>query len=110
MLNKITLKEREIQRALGLVSWYRVTAANYSDVWRNFVAVSSEDAINQFVTYYRNRRDPIIFDGNSRLLPRHVEVSELLWSIAQGHYKVEIKEWPVDRWARTHREYIDDLA
>ena len=57
MLNKITKKERAVQKALGLISWYNVKAeTNGHEWWRNVKAVSKDDAIHQFIEIWIKTR------------------------------------------------------
>lgn len=54
MSSKITDKERAVQYALGLVSWYHVQTKVYGHRWNgmgDFKAVSAEDALQQFVDH-----------------------------------------------------------
>lgn len=43
----MTKKERDIQKALGLISWYSV-APKYGGYYRNIQAVSKDDAIQKY--------------------------------------------------------------
>ena len=79
MLNSLTRKEFDVQYALGLVSWYRVTATNYSKVWRDFKAVSENDALCQFKSYH----------GDKGSMRRGLEgVRDILWDVAKGNYQI----------------------
>lgn len=81
MLNEITDKEREVQYALGLVSWYYIETKAYSHTWNsrgNFKAVSEEDALQQFVDHL--------------FAPDYMKEA-ILRDIDEGRYMIKILPW-----------------
>ena len=87
MLNELTEKERDVQYALGLVSWHHVVVrpGSRQPMGFNFKAVSKADALQQFNTYAR--------------LYMHCSVlSQILQDIDRGDYKIKLLPWTVSRY------------
>lgn len=84
MLNKITDKERDVQYALGLVSWYYVSVEPRVRVWGNFRALSEKDAIQQFKQYIINHN----FSKE--------KITQILENIANGYYQIKVLSWRAD--------------
>ena len=86
----ITDKERDVQYALGLVSWYRIEAETQVG-WRlsnNFEAVSEEDALQQFEERIRcecvcSVREKALQDLNEGRY--HIKI--LPWTV--GYYRIK---------------------
>lgn len=90
MLNEITDKEREVQYALGLVSWYRIEAETQIG-WRasnNFEAVSEKDALQQF-------RERIRFTCAGP-----VRIEKALRDLDEGRYTIKVLSWTVGYYRR----------
>ena len=83
MLNKITDKERAIQKALGLDSHYYIQTNAYKHLAPGggiFCAVSAEDAAQQFVDQ---------LSINPFQAPNHA-IKAILQDIHGGHYTIDI--------------------
>lgn len=79
--SKIIKKERDIQKALGTLSWYAITSSDVNKHkgerhWRNIVATSEEDALQLFMDNIR-RYDTIA----RNVCPEDFKAHKLPWTV-----------------------------
>lgn len=87
MINIMNRKEREVQYALGLVSWYRIETRDffggYLEGYRaSFKDVSEEGALQQFKDYIRYKSPKIIKNVNDG----RYRIWILPWTVHYYHY------------------------
>ena len=88
MINMITDKEREVQYALGLVSWYTIFVMTDDKMWlKNFKAVSEKDVAQQFRNHYAQL---------AKKPPVHPTITVILQDIDQGRYHIKILPWNIN--------------